>query len=394
MSAEARKVLILGASGFVGSRLCEALCQLGSFRIVPLVRTMGRAARIGRLGIEIFQGDATDEGRLRQLFPDIDIVVNLIAGSDAITHGTRLTARLAREYGVSRYVHVSTAAVYGIVAHEGCVDESAPLKRTGFPYCDAKLEAELILRKEAGRGLGVTMLRPRVIWGPYSSWVLPFFQEVVSSRRHTLIDEGRGVCNSIFIDNLVDAILWAFTAQVPSGAAFFVRDVEELTWRDYYHSLATMLPYPISFETIDRDALRRLLWETSRARSIPPLRRLLRQAVPAGAIQLKRIPPVRRYVGGLSEVRKVKIKRALGMSWPERESSHPVANESSPAGLPDGARLLRETGLGRSRTARIAEAGWQAPFSYEEGMARTRAWLVAARVIEPEVASRAEADLS
>lgn len=380
MERERSNVLVLGANGFVGSRFCEVLARKpDSYGILPLVHTMGRAARIGRLGLTLYLGDAKDPDIMEDLVKRSDIIVNLIAGSDAITKGTLLTARLARKHHVKRYVHVSSAAVYGIVAHEGCVTEDAPLRRTGIGYCDAKIDAEEILRQEARRGLSVVMLRPRVIWGPYSSWVLPFFREVLSDPQFMLIDEGKGACNSIFTDNLVDAIIWAMSADVPSGEAFFVKDRQDLTWAQFYAELASTLPFAVRFTTISAEDLRRMHDRSARGRPAVGFGRRLVGLARSGLVPLKQIPPVKKMFLDMPEAQKIKMKRMLGMSWPEREI-RPLAPAPG-RNLPDLARLLREQGRGFTRIDKIQAAGWQPPLTVAEGLSRSASWLRATRLI-------------
>src|SRR5215470_5160983 len=131
-------ILVTGATGFIGGRVCERLVQAGAKQVKALVHTLQHAPRIARLPIELRVGNLLDRQSL----------------------GAR----------IERFVHISSAAVYGLRPPAGAHIESAPLRLTGNLYADSKLRAERVVARFASRGLPVITLRPSIVYGPYSSW--------------------------------------------------------------------------------------------------------------------------------------------------------------------------------------------------------------------------------
>ena len=82
------KILVTGATGFIGSRLCELLSLEHRLPYRALVRNYSRAGRIARLGAELVSGDMLDADSLALAVNGCDAVVNL-AHSDDKTRRSR-----------------------------------------------------------------------------------------------------------------------------------------------------------------------------------------------------------------------------------------------------------------------------------------------------------------
>ena len=153
------KLLVLGATGFVGQSVCEQLVERsggadGRVRVATRHRTRARHLQLLPT-VEIEVGDVHDDATLARLLRDTDAVINLVA----ILHGreaefervhVRLPQRLAaacRQAGVRRLIHVSALGA--------AVD--APSR-----YLRSKARGEAALR---AAGLDLTVLRPSVIFG-------------------------------------------------------------------------------------------------------------------------------------------------------------------------------------------------------------------------------------
>lgn len=154
------KLLVLGATGFVGSSVCEKLVERSGGgaegRIRVATRQRSRARHLQLLPtVEIAAGDVHDDATLATMLRDTDAVINLVAvlhGSEAEFERVhvRLPQRLAaacRQAGVRRLIHVSAVGA--------AVD--APSR-----YLRSKGRGEAVLR---GAGLDLTVLRPSVIFG-------------------------------------------------------------------------------------------------------------------------------------------------------------------------------------------------------------------------------------
>jgi len=153
------KILVLGATGFVGSSVCEKLVERSggaAGRIRVATRHLTRARHLQLLPtVEVEVGDVHDDATLARMLRDTDAVINLVAvlhGSEAeFEHvHVRLPQRLAAacgRAGVRRLIHVSALGV--------AVD--APSR-----YLRSKARGEAALR---AAGLDLTVLRPSIIFG-------------------------------------------------------------------------------------------------------------------------------------------------------------------------------------------------------------------------------------
>lgn len=178
------RVLVTGATGFVGSRLVERLRDRGD-EVIAAVRTandhldgLGVDQRLG--GLSAADAALTEADALihtAAVFSD-DPVLSRTVNRDAAGH----LARLAAAAGVP-FVHVSTTSVYDLQAAGDVVDEDAPLRSADSApaattssstwYALSKAEGELeVERVVAATDLTATVLRPPAVLGagPTSTW--------------------------------------------------------------------------------------------------------------------------------------------------------------------------------------------------------------------------------
>ncbi len=172
---------------------------------------------------------------------DAKVVIHCGLGiARGIVKGTQNLLETAASAGVERVVHMSTAAVYGLTPRPGSESEETPVPRTGDAYCDNKGEAEKVVLRFASRGLPAVILRPSIVYGPYSAWSTRLIQEL-KGRQAALIDGGNAACNTTYVDNLVDAIFLAIESEQAVGQAFFITDGERITWEDFIRAHARMI---------------------------------------------------------------------------------------------------------------------------------------------------------
>ncbi len=120
VGGQMKRILITGATGFIGGRLAEVAAQL-DLQVVCLVRTWSRAARLSRLAAQMVQGDILDLESLRRALAGCDTVFHCAADNRASwdvhrrssVQGTDSVMRAALETGARRVVHLSSIAVFG-----------------------------------------------------------------------------------------------------------------------------------------------------------------------------------------------------------------------------------------------------------------------------------------
>ncbi len=228
------KVLILGATGHVGSRLHMHLKQSNITSI---------AASRGRMRSNIEGHVILDSMNLADLttqLKQVDAVVNCVAGSkDGIGQGAKILAEAALAAGKPTIVHLSTMSVYG--ASEGIITETSPFDPTYNWYAAAKCEAEQHMQAYAQAGGKVVVFRPGCIHGPGSvQWVERIANLLNSFRLGDLGSAGDGWSNLVHVDDVVKAI--HFGLQLPLNAGdiqhYNLAAPDSPRWNQYFIDLA------------------------------------------------------------------------------------------------------------------------------------------------------------
>jgi nucleoside-diphosphate-sugar epimerase len=243
-----RRVAVTGGTGFIGSRLAERLAFEEGARVRVLVRDWRKATWVSRADVSLVPGDVTDPASLSALLEDAEIVFHCAAtgGAPEPCHqvnvmGTRNVLEASARHGVRRVVHFSTVGVHGPRLHEG-LDEDAPFRRLGWAYADSKIDAEeavwAFLNRHSVEGV---VLRPTYVWGPNSPWFTLQPVQLLREGRFYLVDGGRGRCNAVHVDNLVDLAIAAGTSPAAAGHAFLVRDDPPVTWGEFFAFYAAMV---------------------------------------------------------------------------------------------------------------------------------------------------------
>jgi predicted dehydrogenase/nucleoside-diphosphate-sugar epimerase len=250
--APRRRVLITGASGFIGCRTAEVLHLGHDWDVRALVHRPSGAARLARLPVEMVQGDLKSPQDMARAVQGCDAVVHCAIGTAygqrreifAVTvDGTRNLARAALVAGVQRFVHLSSIAVHGTEA-EGVLDESTPVRPTcGDDYSESKAAAEKEVLKAAAAGLPAVVLRPGNVYGPFSKTFS--VRPVQYLRRGALVLAGSAETpsNTVYVDNLVQAIVRGLEApaEAARGEVFTISEGDEWTWGEFYGYFARAL---------------------------------------------------------------------------------------------------------------------------------------------------------
>jgi predicted dehydrogenase/nucleoside-diphosphate-sugar epimerase len=236
-----KRILLTGATGVIGSRLVEMWAadgRLGELRC--MIRGYNNAGRLMRFPVDVVEADLVDAEAVKRAAIDCDAIVHLGVGEEA-ERETMALLKAARHSGIRRFIHISTAAVYGLQIPRKIEEaqEQSELVHTGQAYPDAKAAAEKAVMRECKRGLEGVILRPSIVYGPYMQW---------SGVLMTLLAEGRlcicedgGWCNLIYIDDLIEAVGRALNIQKGFGIPMFITDGNPITWRAYIEAHAALI---------------------------------------------------------------------------------------------------------------------------------------------------------
>ncbi|PYV09860.1 MAG: hypothetical protein DMG23_09540 [Acidobacteria bacterium] len=249
MELARQKVLVTGATGFIGSRVVARLLREKGAAVRALARDPARAQGLAKLGAEVVIGDLADFASLQRAVRDCSAVIHAAAQVSSVSsrdafeqsnvRGTENIMRAAEAARVSRLIHLSSIAVFGLAALGEVTDES-PRCPSDDPYCDTKLEAEeAALRAQRERRSPIVILRPSAVYGPGSThWTVVPIKRIKKGKMF-LFDGGSGFLNYVYIDNLVDAIFLACEDDRALGDAFIVND-GATTWREFFGAMARM----------------------------------------------------------------------------------------------------------------------------------------------------------
>lgn len=236
-----KRVFITGATGFIGGRLSEILATECKARVKALVRDFSTAIRICRLPIEMYQGDVTKIDDVRLAMKGADFVFHCAFGNKgdakdrfvATTLGTENVLKAALEEGVESFVFLSTQSVYGNQNTEW-IDEETHKNPKDDQYAQSKLQAEKIVQRYYKSGLKTVIIQPTAVYGPWA----PSYGTRVFEQMHKniipLIDGGLGICNAVYIDDLVQAVLLAAVNEKSYGQSFLINGAEFCTWKEFW----------------------------------------------------------------------------------------------------------------------------------------------------------------
>jgi predicted dehydrogenase/nucleoside-diphosphate-sugar epimerase len=246
------KILITGASGFIGGRVAERLYF--DYGNIPhcLVQSYVKLLRLARFPTEIVLGNVLDYESLLQATAECDVVIHCAYGNTENEElnnkiniiGTENLIRAVLERRVRKFIYLSSIEVYG-KDQPAVVDEQTETKRSVRDYGNSKLEAErLCLKYFREKNLPVVILRLALVYGPYNPiWTVAVVRRLLS-RGFCVNEQFNGLCNPVYIDDCVDGILLAMTNDNAVGETFIISGGERCTWNEYFTKYNEILGMP------------------------------------------------------------------------------------------------------------------------------------------------------
>lgn len=230
-----RSVLVTGATGFLGGAVALDLHARG-WRVVATGRRIEAGRRLEAEGIEFRAAELALARGQRGGRAGGDVLDSLLSGCDAVVHcaalaapwgrradfvaanvtATRNIIEACRHTGVRRLVHVSSPSVLAGSRERFGLTEATPWEAPPINhYVATKRASESLARRAAGEGLDTIVLRPRALFGPGDTTLVPRLMRVARRGRFPLFGEGDPLLDLTWIGDAAAAVRLALEA--PAG---------------------------------------------------------------------------------------------------------------------------------------------------------------------------------
>jgi nucleoside-diphosphate-sugar epimerase len=289
------KVLVTGGSGFLGQALCKGLLAHG-YEVSSYQRSFSSA--LERIGVRQFLGALHDESKLYEALKDQDAVFHNAAKASGWgvwqdfyqtnVLGTQCVIDGCKQFSITHLVYTSTPSVVHqghkpVIGGNECNTPYAANFSAHYPF--SKMLAEKIVLAANSSQLGTVALRPRLIWGPGDTQLLPRLVERANAGRLRFIGGGQNKMDCTYIDNVVNAHILALqnllcTRQC-AGKAYFISNREPMPIADIVNGLLSAVNAPTVKKSMPfwlaytLGVLCESIWRIFKRTSEPPMTRFL-----------------------------------------------------------------------------------------------------------------------
>ena len=215
------KIIITGATGFIGRNLSESLHEEG-MEVIATGRSLDIGKKLQEQGIEFNPADIRNQSQLSKAFSPADCVIHCAAkAGDWGTYrefyetnviGTRNVVNACKGNDIRKIVYISTPSIYYTGRDRYNILESEPLPQKQFNYGKTKLMAESELLALEKEGFKTIILRPRAVYGKYDQNIVPRFLHLAEKKNLPLINGGKALVDITYVGNVVSAVKDCFTA--------------------------------------------------------------------------------------------------------------------------------------------------------------------------------------
>ncbi|HLP13815.1 MAG TPA: NAD-dependent epimerase/dehydratase family protein [Flavobacteriales bacterium] len=215
-------VVLTGATGFLGYRTLERLVELQEVSSITAVgRTIKPTHHIKHEKVNYVMGDLSNAHFVNEVVKGADVIIHAAAlsspwGKTADFKNANVVSQqhliqAAKEYGVKKYIYISTPSLYFELKDKLNIKESDQLpKKFINAYAATKREAEILLQSS---GIPFVGLRPRALIGRGDTVIMPRLIRAFDEGKLKVIGNGKNIVDLTSVANVVDAILLGLKAE-------------------------------------------------------------------------------------------------------------------------------------------------------------------------------------
>ena len=275
------RVLVDGAGGFLGSHVVQTLCKAGyEVRATDLPGAPGQLARDA--GAEWVEADLLDVRATRRLVEGCRAVVHVAGLFDfslpwealyaANVDATSNLCEAALEARVDKFVHVSSVTVYGTPERVPAREDAPQAPKNDYEQTKQRGE-QRVWHYQRFRGLPAAVVRPAVIYGPRSRYVLASvfaMYSLAAEHEYGWLRrlEGAARCHHVHVEDVAEAIRLVLAEVQTIGQAYNVADRTPLSWGEVTQCVASLTNAPVDLIGLPRSLARAVgvagaLWPSS-----------------------------------------------------------------------------------------------------------------------------------
>lgn len=247
------KILVTGATGFLGSNLVPALKERGH-SVRALVLPSENATPLEEHGVAIYRGNVLQPETLAEPVRGVDAVFHLVAlmatWAPLSTHyavhvtGAANVCAAVQAAGVPRLIHVSSAITYTPGMPQP-IREDYPQEPVHEPHAVTKAQGDkLVQRLIAEEHLPAVIIRPEAMFGPGDRINFPRIADRLQSGKGIIIGSGRNAVPFVFVSDVVQGLLLALDHERAVGQAYNITNDETMTQEEFLCAIADEVGAP------------------------------------------------------------------------------------------------------------------------------------------------------
>lgn len=244
------KVLVTGATGFIGSHLSKRLLKDG-YAVMLIVRNKNKLAKELQKNCRVVTADLLEREPVEKSLQGVEIVFNLAGNvktwdsmdnyysANVTAVENLLNGVIKNRESIGKVIHFSTVDVYGYTNTE--CSETGLADGGCYGYGKTKAIGEKILINElSDANIPYTVIRPTNVIGPAS----PFIKEIGNHYKSGFmikINGGKVDAGLIYIDNLLDYVIWCAGSEKANGEIYNICENNRITWNTFLKEFRTRI---------------------------------------------------------------------------------------------------------------------------------------------------------